>query len=425
MDRVNLFNPFDSLSRRHEDRLTWAFLVFLRYDSFLQNFLRELIESRLPPELRHYNNTWEPVNVSTQTKWIESSTSPFVSVLLTDSLIQETIRVEWSDRDPIYDGIIEYPDRLTLIIENKLAHGDVWRKQLSPNLNSLRGDINDIRLHDSAVCLEWSEVLEWVVNYADSNLACFCARGIARDFLSFVENVHPKLTPYRTFKLCGERPEALRRRKNILVYDLVKKLRLESREDNTGAYLFRSDKIAERIMIHVESEKLKVELAPADTVDQARRFFDAVGKDKEAFLALQESDDWKVRPNLHFSFASKHLIWAETTWETLDYFDYFADGYRSLYGKMDRDKLLRLVKKWERKHLIRSADREKIEAEFNNTKRQSLNVVPGFLVYREWDLDTVIKLEEQEEEELEEEGLKELIIDALAAPLATWGETLS
>lgn len=76
-------------------------------------------------------------------------------------------------------------------------------------------------------------------------------------------------------------------------------------------------------------------------------------------------------------------------------------------------------------HLIRSADREKIEAEFNNTKRQSLNVVPGFLVSREWDLDTVIELEEREEEELEEEGLKELIIDALAVPLATWGETLS
>ena len=215
MNRVNLFNPFSS--PKYENRLTWAFLVFFRYDSFLQNFLRELIESRLPPELRHYNNTWEPVNVSTQTKWIESSTSPFVSVLLTDSLIQETIRVEWSDRDPIYDGIIEYPDRLTLIIENKLAHGDVWREQLSPNRNSLRGDINDIRLHDSAVCLEWSEVLEWVFNYADSDRACFCTRGIARDFLSFMENVHPELTPYRTFKLCGKRPEALLRRKNILL----------------------------------------------------------------------------------------------------------------------------------------------------------------------------------------------------------------
>ena len=414
MDRVNLFNPFDSRSRHHEDRLTWAFLVFLRYDSFLQNFLRELIESRLPPELRNYNNTWESANVSTQTKWIESSTSPFVSVLLTDRLIQETIRVEWSGRNPKYDGIIEYPDRMTLIIENKLAHGNVWREQLSPNRNSLRSDINDIRLHDSAVCLEWSEVLEWVVNYVDSNLACFCTRGIARDFLSFVENVHPELTPYRTFKLCVERPEALLRRKNILVYDLAKKLGLESRENNKGAYLFRPNKIAERIMIHVESGKLKVELAPADTVGQARCFFETV--DKEAFLSLQESDDWKVRPNLHFSFANKHLIWAaETTWETREYFDYFSDG--SLYGKRDRDKLLCLAKQWEREHLISLADREKIEAEFNNTKRQSLNVVPGFLVSREWDLNTVIELEEQEE-------LEACIIAALAAPLETWRETL-
>ena len=414
MNRVNLFNPFDSRSRHHEDRLTWAFLVFLKYDPFLQDFLRELIESRLPPELRNSNNTWGSANVSTQTKWIESSTSPFVSVLLTDSPIQETIRVEWSGRDPKYDGIIEYPDRMTLIIENKLAHGDVWREQLSPNRNSLRGDMNDIRLHNSAVCLEWSEVLEWVVNYADSDLACFCTRGIARDFWSFMENVHPKLTPYRIFKLCGKRPEALRSRKNILVHDLAKKLGIESREDNKEAYLFRPDKIAERIMIHVESRKLKVELAPADTVGQARCFFDTVRK--EAFLALQESDDWKVIPNLHFSFASKHLIWADdTTWETRAYFDLFSDG--SLYGKRDRDKLLCLVKQWEREHLISLADREKIEAEFNNTKRQSLNVVPGFLVSREWDLNTVIELEERGE-------LEECIIDALAAPLATWGETL-
>ena len=147
--------------------------------------------------------------------------------------------------------------------------------------------------------------------------------------------------------------------------------------------------------------------------DRPAVFLDTV--DTEDFLSLQESDDWKVRPNLHFSFASKHLIWAETTWEPLEYFDYFADGYRSLYGKMDRNKLLCLVKEWEREHLISSADREKIKAEFKNTKRQSLNVVPGFLVSREWDLNTVIELEEREE-------LEECIIDALDAPLATWGE---
>ena len=409
MDRVNLFNPFSS--PEYENRLTWAFLVFLKYDLSLQNFLRELVKSQLFPKYQEHTETsWEPANISTQTKWIESSTDLLVSVLLTDISIQEKIKVEWSDREAIYDGVIEYPNGLTLIIENKPSHRDVDKKQLSPSRNSLSSDIDQVVLHDLAICLEWSEILEGVLEYANSDHASFGSRKIAHDFLSFVQNGHPKLTPYHTFKLCGDRQEALQRRTSGLLDVLASEINLESR----GWYLFRPSKIAERIMIQVESGKLKVELAPADTVGQARCFFETVNK--EAFLALQASDDWKVRPNLHFSFANKHLIWAEeTTWETREYFDRFSDG--SLYGKRDRDKLLRLVKQWEREHLISSADREKIEAEFNNTKRQSLNVVPGFLVSREWDLDTVIELEDREE-------LEECIIDALAAPLATWRETL-
>ena len=410
MDRVNLFNPFSS--PEYENRLTWAFLVFLKYDLSLQNFLRELVESRLFLKYQEYSKTsWKPANISTQTAGIGSSTDLLVSVLLTDVSIQEKIKVEWSDREAMYDGVIKYPDRMTLIIENKLDHDAVWEKQLSPSRDSFSGNIDQVVLHDSAICLEWAEVLEGVLEYADSDHASFGSRMMAHDFLSFVKNVHPEMTPYRTFKLCGDKEEALRRRTSSLLDVLARKKGLESRD---GWYLFRPGKIAERVMIQVESGKLKVELAPADTVGQARCFFETV--DKEAFLSLQEFDDWKVRPNLHFSFANKHLIWAdETTWETREYFDYFSDG--SLYGKRDRDKLLCLAQQWEREHLISLADREKIEVEFNNTKRQSLNVVPGFLISREWDLDTVIELEDRGK-------LEECIIDALAAPLAAWRETL-
>ena len=71
MDRVNLFNPFSS--PEYENRLTWAFLVFLKYDLSLQNFLRELVESRLFPKYQEYSKTSsEPANISTQTcgDWI-------------------------------------------------------------------------------------------------------------------------------------------------------------------------------------------------------------------------------------------------------------------------------------------------------------------------------------------------------------------
>ena len=412
---MNLFNPFDSRSRQHEDRLTWAFLVILKYDPCLQNFLRELVESRLPPELRKHGNTWEPANVSTQTKWIESTTNLLVSVLLTNARIQEEIRVEWSDREPRYDGVIEYPNGLTLIVENKPSHGDVWKEQLSPSRASFSGDIDDVYLYSSAICLEWSEVLEGVLRYADSDIPPFSSRKIARDFLSFVEKVHPALTPYCTFGLCGARPEALQRRTSLLVDDLASQRGLESRWDKKDKYLYRPDKIAERVMIRVESQKLKVGLAPANTVTQVRHFYKAV--DREAFLSLEE---WKVEPDLHFfSWPPSNWNWigARTAWETRDYLDYFLD--QSLYGRMDRDRLLSLAEQWACKGLITSEDLDKIRDLFRNTNIQSLNVVPGFSVTREWDLSAVIKLEEQEQGKLEE-----CIIDALATPLATWGETL-
>ena len=408
MDRSNLFNPFDSRGRRHEDRLTWAFLVALKYDPSLQNFLRVLVESRLPPALREHGSTWEPANVSTQTEWIESSTTPLVSILLTDAPIQKEIKVKWSDRNPRYDGVIEYPNCMTLIIENKLHHGAVWEEQLSPSKKSFLGDIDDNTLHDSAICLEWSEILEGVLKYAESGIAHFSSREIASDFLSFVGEVHPELTPYRTFKLCGERPEALERRNASLLAALASETGLENRD-----FLFRPDKIAQMVFILISESKpwkLQVKLYPADTVRQARHFYDAV--DKEAFLALKE---WEVKPNLHFSFVSKHLIWAETDLETHEYLDRFSDG--SLYGQKNRNSLLRLAKQWEREGLIMVEDLDKIKDQFKKTERQSLNVVPGFSVSREWDRKTVIDLEKRGE-------LEKYIIDALATPLATWGETL-
>ena len=296
---------------------------------------------------------------------------------------------------------------MTLIIENKLSHGDVWEEQLSPRRDSFLGDIDDDTLYDSAICLEWSEILEGVLKYADSDIAPFNSRKITRDFLSFVEEVHPALTPYRTFELCGERREALQRRTSRLVDDLAEKVGKEDVESRDG-YLFRPGKIAERVMIHIESRKLKVGLAPADTVGQARCFYKAV--DKAAFLSLKK---WKVKPNLHFSFMGTHLVWAETALGIHEYFDHFSE--RSSYGQRsaDRDTLSRLACQWEHEGLISSADRKKIEDEFINTKRETINIVPGFSVTREWDLSAVIKLEEQGK-------LEECIIDALAAPLATW-----
>ena len=416
MERVNVFNPFDSRSDHHEDRLTWAFLVALKYDPLLQNFLLELAESKLSPKYRKYSNNWEPAHIVTQTRWIGSSTPLFVSVFISDAPIQEEIRVEWSDREPRYDGVIEYPNRMTLIIENKLRHGDVWREQLSPSRDSLPDDtINDVTLHELAVCLEWSEILEGLLKYANSGIAPFGSREVARDFLSFVEETHPVLTPYRTFVLCGDRQEALERRKIRLIDDIARR----TGSDSDTWSLKRPGKIAERVGISIsetEPWRLEAYLWPASTAGQADCFRKKI--DKERFLSLSEQG-WKVEPNLNFAFIRRKLIWAKTAWKTRKYLEYFFEPGTRRYGrKRFEDELSpSLVEEWQREGLIDSETRKKIEHQRHQTDRNSLDVNPEFKIYREWSRDAVISLEEQGK-------LEEVIIEALAAPLATWGEKL-
>ena len=426
MEQVSLFSPFGN-TPEHEDRLTWAFLVVLKYDPSLQKFLRDLVESRLPPERRGSSHTWEPGLVSTQTSKIASPPRFLVSVLLTDvcpDVCPEEIKVEWSDRGVRYDGVVEYPNGLTLIIENKPSHGDVWKEQLSPSRKSLSSDVEveDVELHESAICLEWSDILEGVLRYIHSGIPPFGSREIARDFLSFVEELHPELTPYRTFELCGDRPEALRRRVNLLIHDLIaEKENLEYGYDNRNdwPYILRKEKIAERIAFGTDSnsdrKKFWVRLWPADTVGQADRFFDAVNKSD--FLNLEASHGWKVRPNLHFSFLGTQLIHSETRMGKCTYFNHFSHHRDRYRRESDMNTLATRAESWECTGLIGPQDRTKIRTEFIETNRNHINIIPGFEVSRDWDLEEVIELEKRGK-------LNAHILESLGHVLRTWNETL-
>ena len=137
------------------------------------------------------------------------------------------------------------------------------------------------------------------------------------------------------------------------------------------------------------------------------------------FLALCEQE-WKVEPNLNFSFRGRKLFWNRdaTPCETPDYLNYFFSGQRP-YSRKTWNELLPLAAEWERQGLVRSQAREWIENEHNTTKKKTLDVNPEFSVYRDWEPDELIELEEQGHGRLEAH-----IMDALEVPLATWGEQL-
>ena len=237
------------------------------------------------------------------------------------------------------------------------------------------------------------------------------------------EEIHPM-----SFRDANGNPDALRGRIIRLADDLAEQTGLEITEDGNlgGKYLLRPGKIATRVNIYERSihgepprgprpPGLRVNLWPASTAKQADRFCRAVIK--ERFLALNEQG-WTVEPNLNFSFAGKKLFWVATDlqhWDARRYLECFFSGQRP-YGKKSWHELLPLAETWEGQGLIDAMAWQNIQVQ-HNTKRQSLDVNPEFSVYRDWEFDKVIELEEQGQ-------LEAHIMDALAVPLATWGEKL-
>ena len=421
MKQPDVFSPFRRREEGHEDRLTWGLMVALKYIPELQRRLRDLVLERLPAGRWPTRADWEPGAVSTQTSRLGPEVGFVISVLLSDESLPVAVGVQGAKRSARYDAVLEYADGLALIVENKPRRANVWPAQLSPSLDSFH-DPEGVEVYEEAISLEWAEVVEAVHSYTSSPLATYTERSLGRDFISFVEDLHPGLSPYRTFELCGGRPAAFDRRVERLLESIGDLLGCEvGLRPGKKAFLNLPTRAVRQLHADVYEARddsgffLRVNLWPGDTVGQAQPFFQRV--DRAAFLDLR-SEGWKVKPNLHFSHVQKHLVWSATRTGVSGYLDHYLE-HRGEIGRkqFDQDPLEDLITYWLARGLISLVDVEKLRDKFGETGRNYLNVVPGFTLTREWPMHMVIEMES-------EDRLEKEIISAVRVPLATWGEEI-
>lgn len=422
MDQAGIFSPFRKRSEGHEDRLSWGLMVLLKYVPPLQRYFRDLVLRHIPPDRWPAGDDWEPAAVATQVTHLGNDGSFVVSVLLSDESLVMPVTVGLSERRARYDGAVWYRD-LTLHIENKPHRSDVRAEQLSPSARSF-GDPADIEVYKEVVALEWAEVLEGIRAYATSPLASYAERTLAEDFLAFVEDVHPALNPYRTFKRCGTVQAALDKRIRRLLEMIGRALGYDVGTRPGGyPYLHLPTKAVRELHIKAHPSQaseqspglLEESIYPADTVGQAREFFQRV--DRDAFLAL-ESHGWEIQPNLHFSHVQKHIVWAQSSLGVAEYLDYFLANSDQIGRKnLNQVDLRDLAADWLRLGLISESDEAALLREFGGTQRSYLNVVPGLGLVRKWPMRTIIEMEA-------EQRLERELVEALRVPLATWGESI-
>lgn len=421
MDRLDLFNPFRHKPTEHEDRLTWAFLVALKYEPLLQRFLRAAVLDTVPAGTFVGEWEWKPAEVRTQIDRLESGASFVVSVVLSNERLKTRVPVKWVDRRPRYDGTVHYADGLVLVIENKPLRENVSTSQLSLSRESAGDEAELPDLHDEAVSITWPQILEALLEYDQSPVASYTGRLMAQDLLALVEETRPELNPYRTFDLCGNVEAAVRKRVSLLVRELGQRTGLEVGERRGEPFLRRPKAIAQEAHFLVQSGSAGVvavrqALWPADTITQARRFFDTV--DREALFRLEDTG-WAVVPNLHFSFMGTHLVWATTTMPVSQYFELFASG-EVRYGQWSTgDPHLReALSDWMEGGLLAEDDREQLIRHFLGTRRDHVNVIPGFGVSIAWTIEELARLEQAE-------GLSSRLIESFGTALATWGESMA
>lgn len=220
MNRLNIFNPYQSKTGEHEDQLTRAYLVLLKLSGHAFFTFVEYCRSS-----HKTSGTEEPISIidlleqdweiETQRGNPEINTKHLLSILITDSKIKTAdSRVQRSERNARYDGIITFGSNLTMIIENKPRSGNVWFDQLNPSKQNLAEGIN---AYSKPALLEWKEIIKHLNHLKTVPTISGYEKIMIDDFLDYIDDSFPFLNPYDRFHLCKKNKELIiRRNENLL-----------------------------------------------------------------------------------------------------------------------------------------------------------------------------------------------------------------
>lgn len=396
MSYLNYFEPYISKTARHEDQLTRAFLIVLRYSPLALFIFYDYMRSSLLGLARNEYISVEIPETSqikgsnirfwTQTGNLENARQ-FVSVLITDEKIEMRSEVKNSDRGAIYDGIISFADELTLIIENKPKSKNVWKGQLNPNLSKWINEHKEYmdtipKLVDVPAILEWKEIIKKLNEILLIDAVGGAERLIISDFLDFINRNFPFLNPYDKLTLCKNNRELIEKRvKNIL---MSVSLREDLVDYHPGwAYYIKSDlpnitKVG--LEIGFDQDKFKglwLSLYFGDTSSQARSFYNR----KIDYFKIEAliNEGWKCEPNFHLSFMSTNLVWLKTPEESEEsieaYYSFWKENVNRI-GQYGREEIRAFLSELDRLKLI-ILKNDELDTQIFKTDRNRINVCPG------------------------------------------------
>ena len=396
-DRLNFFEPW-GLSGSHENQLTRALLVVLRYCPIAHQAWLSLINAAVssPVDTRLHklslHSLPRPTFDTQRAQILSSENQPptnepirGISVLCAaDSSNEVPGAVHKSDRGQVLDGIIRYGDDTVVVLESKLYEAADDRQASNINFHG-----QPIQFDGPVRKISWRDVLASFTDLADEkrNLVSGAERELLNDFLAFVDTNFRELGPFNTLRRCAGEETRIRRRLRVILGEVL--------EADTPA-LPGTHTSVKRAKFEYEIEKRLVKLLmwPGDTLEQARSFYpqpDAV----ERVLKLQD-EGWSLSPNFHFGFMATGYCWTNTAMPVAKYMRYWVQRIGDA-GKIERQNWDQFWRDLVNEEIATTEDRELFDRDFTNTNRTSATPRPGINCTFRWPLDDAERLDHRDQ----------------------------
>lgn len=397
---INIFEPFTSKQPHHEDTLTRAFLIVLKAVPLAHAAWLELVAAghRCNEGTGDFGPLHDllPPEVDTQVRRLPHPVDRVVSLLQTDAPYTPKRDVVASNRKQCLDGVISYPPKLAIVLENKLWAGAVWEGQLNINM----GEPDDAeaerpRLDQKVSCVTWPSVLEAWVDILQTNTLGPAERMLLADFVELVERHFEHLRPYGRVGHCKGSEPRLRRRCRSLLFDLVGPDAVEYHRNWGTNVALASETAASKIGFFPNDPgtELMVVVALADIVRQAKKLYPNFHYSRVQTLI---DAGWEVETNLHASFMQQGLFYPTKLPYTARYWSLWGE-HPEWIRQWRRDEFDSLFALLLEHGLTHPGDRAAFDDEFTNTDRNKLNLCPGILVRYRIPFDRAAALDDQHE----------------------------
>jgi hypothetical protein len=315
MHRLNCYNSYQNKPFHHEDQLTRAYLVLLRYSSHALNGFYELCKPVMEQDDSSLETpgfidlAQEDWTIETQRSNPQIETARLLSVLITDEQPQAAAPtpVEADDRNARYDGLLQFGDKLTIIIEVKPRSEDVWFNQLNPTQENLS---SETYIYKNPVHLTWKRIVRQLNSLLNYRALTETERNMIVDFLDLVTCHFGHLNPYDNLSLCKNNPELIQRRITQILKEVALHDDLVRYHRGWGQYIQLPFPDIRKIgLIFSEgatADNWQIELyfSYGDTQGQAKAFYNG-----QPDLTRLKDQNWIIQSNFHFSFQSTNLLY--------------------------------------------------------------------------------------------------------------------